>query len=358
MGNLDLARRAKDDRRPRLIENAIQAVEQGRKLTAQLLAFGRGQVLQVEFVDIPHLMASTHQMLAQSLRGDIAIEIDLAEDLWPVRVDPSQLQVALINLAANARDAMPNGGQFSVTAENVVLRDGRLGEAVAIAASDTGIGIPRDVLSRIFEPFFTTKEVGKGSGLGLAQVYSFAQQSGGSVDVRSEDGRGTTVTLYLPKAPVNADRPAPPQSRNVQADAPRRRLSVLLVEDNAGVAEVGRTLLVERGHRVRVCGSADEGLQALDQEQFDVVCSDLVMPGAQNGLDLARILRQRLPHVSIILMTGYSEAAGTAIEDGFTLLRKPYDPAELIAIVENAPDGTASGNVVPLLRESHNRPDK
>ena len=166
MGNLDLARRARDDRRPRLIENAIQAVEQGRKLTAQLLAFGRGQVLQVELVDIPQLIASTHQMLAQSLRGDIAIEIDMAEDLWPIRVDPSQLQVALINLAANARDAMPSGGMFLVTAENVVLQDGRLSEAVAIAASDTGIGIARDVLSRIFEPFFTTKEVGKGVGLG------------------------------------------------------------------------------------------------------------------------------------------------------------------------------------------------
>lgn len=358
MGNLDLARRAKDDRRPRLIENAIQAVEQGRKLTAQLLAFGRGQVLQVEFVDIPQLITSTHQMLAQSLRGDISIDIDLAEDLWPVRVDPSQLQVALINLAANARDAMPNGGMFSVTAENIVLQDGRLSEAVAIAVSDTGIGIPRDVLSRIFEPFFTTKEVGKGSGLGLAQVYSFAQQSGGSVDVRSEEGRGTTVTLYLPKAPAHAERTTPSHSRKVESGGPKRKLKVLLVEDNADVAEVGRTLLTERGHRVRVCGSAGEGLQALDEEQFDAVCSDLVMPGGQNGLDLARIVRQRMPDVPVILMTGYSEAAGAAIEDGFTLLTKPYDPSELAAAVENAEAGTASRNVVPFSRQSQNRADK
>jgi signal transduction histidine kinase len=201
MGNLDLLRRAAEERKPRLIENAIRAVEQGRKLTGQLLAFGRRQALQPEVVELPRLMAATQDMLTQSLRGGIELRLDLAEDLWPVRADPSQLQIALINLAANARDAMPKGGTFTLAAENLALGGDRSTEAVALSVSDTGVGIPRDTLARVFEPFFTTKEVGQGSGLGLAQVYGFAQQSGGSVDVRSEPGRGTAVALYLPPGP-------------------------------------------------------------------------------------------------------------------------------------------------------------
>ena len=348
MGNLDLARRAKDDRKPRLIENAIQAIDQARKLTEQLLAFGRRQALKPEVIEIPSLMAATHDMLAQSLRGDIAIELDLAEDLWPVQADASQLQVALINLAANARDAMPKGGSFGVSAQNLVLRDGGLTEAVAISVSDTGAGIARDVLARVFEPFFTTKEVGKGSGLGLAQVYGFAQQSGGSVNIRSELDRGTTVTLYLPRAARQTDSQLP-SARAQQQDSVRRKLRVLLVEDNPEVAEVGRMLLTEAQHDVRVCGSVAEALTVLVTQAFDLVCSDLVMPGGQDGLDLARIVRERWPHVPVLLMSGYSDAAGAALAEGFLLLTKPYQPMEFLAKVDEAVSGNPPSNTVVRL---------
>ncbi|MBB3020901.1 PAS domain S-box-containing protein [Microvirga lupini] len=350
MGNLDLARRAKEDRKPRLIENAIQAIDQARRLTGQLLAFGRRQTLKPEVIEIPSLMAATHDMLAQSLRGDIAIELDLAEDLWSVQADGSQLQVALINLAANARDAMPKGGSFHVSAQNLVLRDGGLTEAVAISVSDTGAGIPREVLARVFEPFFTTKEVGKGSGLGLAQVYGFAQQSGGSVDIRSEPGRGTTVTLYLPRAARPADNPLP-SAREQQQDSVQRKLRVLLVEDNPPVAEVGRMLLTEAEHDVRVCGSVAEALAVLESQGFDLVCSDLVMPGGQNGLDLARTMRERWPHVPVLLMSGYSDAAGAAVEEGFLLLTKPYEPQAFLAKVDEAVSGKLpSDTVIQLIQ--------
>jgi CheY-like chemotaxis protein len=252
-----------------------------------------------------------------------------------VRVDPAQLQVALINLAVNARDAMPKGGTFTVTAENRALRGQDTTEAVAIAVTDTGSGMPREVLARAFEPFFTTKEVGRGTGLGLAQVYGFAQQSGGSVDIGSEMGRGTTVTLYLPRAagaeisvPIAASTPL-----TARAAVERR---VLLVEDNREVAEVGRSILVERGHRVTLAGNVAQALELLDGEAFDMVVSDLVMPGEGNGLDLARTVRRRWPGLPIALMTGYSDAASEAVGEGYTLLAKPYEPADLIDAVESA----------------------
>ncbi|HEV2560224.1 MAG TPA: ATP-binding protein [Microvirga sp.] len=337
MGNLDLLRRAAEERKPRLIENAIRAVEQGRKLTGQLLAFGRRQALQPEVVELPRLMAATQDMLTQSLRGDIELRLDLAEDLWPVRADLSQLQVALINLAANARDAMPKGGTFTLAAENLALGGDRSIEAVALSVSDTGVGIPREALARVFEPFFTTKDVGQGSGLGLAQVYGFAQQSGGSVDVRSEPGRGTTVTLYLPRA----ERDAPVQADMSRPEAlgarPPRPLRILFVEDNPDVAEVGRSILAERGHVVTAAPNVEAALASLESTAFDLVCSDLVMPGGAGGLDLARTVRDRWPGLPLVLVTGYSDAAGEARAEGFTLLQKPYQPEDLLAAVETAP---------------------
>ncbi|HEX2556384.1 MAG TPA: ATP-binding protein [Microvirga sp.] len=343
MGNLDLLRRATEERRPRLIENAIQAVERGRRLTSQLLAFGRKQTLTPEVVDLTRLVASTQDMIAQSLRGDIEVKLDLAADLWPVRVDPSQLQVALINLAVNARDAMPKGGTFTVAAENRVSHGQGTSETVALTVSDTGSGMPREVLARAFEPFFTTKDVGRGTGLGLAQVYGFAQQSGGSVDIGSEVGRGTTVTLYLPRATgeevtLPAEAAPPPVGR---AAVERR---VLLVEDNNEVAEVGRLILAERGHHVTVAANVSQALDRLQGEAFDIVVSDLVMPGEKNGLGLARIVARRWPNIPIVLMTGYSEAAGQAVTEGFALLRKPYEPADLIDAVESA----TAAKVIPL----------
>ena len=273
MGSLDLLRRAKPERQPRLIDNAIQAVERGRSLTSQLLVFGRRHQLRPEVVAVKQLIAATHDMLGQSLRGDIEIRYDLPEDLWLVRADPSQLQIALINLAVNARDAMAFGGVLTLRAENRVLPGPPLAEVVSLHVSDTGTGMSAAVLARVFEPFYTTKEVGRGTGLGLAQVHGFVQQSGGSVEIASEPGRGTVVTLNLPRAEIDARiSPAPASGDQRPAAAARRR--VLLVEDNAPVAEVGRAILVERGHDVTVCANASDALALLAQGAYDVVCSD------------------------------------------------------------------------------------
>jgi CheY-like chemotaxis protein len=289
-------------------------------------------------------------MLVQSLRGDIRLEFDLADKVWPVEVDPTQLQIALINIAVNARDAMPKGGSFRVKTENIVLRNGQVREAVAISLTDTGIGIPEEALSQVFEPFFTTKEVGEGTGLGLAQVYGFAKQSGGSVDIRSKVGRGTTVTLYLPKAEVSARTPEESADASPTESRPLR---ILLVEDNPQVADVAIALLTEEGHSVSHIATADEALARLHADPaFDLVFSDLVMPGELDGLDLARRIQTKWPALPILLATGYSDAASPAIEEGFTLLTKPYQPDTLLATIREITTGgpSASSNVISLAR--------
>jgi PAS domain S-box-containing protein len=355
MGNLDLLKRAREERRPRLIDNALSAVEEARKLTSKLLAFSRRQPLFPEPVDLNAMIAGMDDMLNQSLRGDIRLEFDLAEAVWPVEIDRSQLQVALINLAVNARDAMPKGGTFRIRSENTILQAPDRKEMVAISISDTGTGIPPEVLSQVFEPFFTTKEVGKGTGLGLAQVHGFAEQSGGSVDIRSEVGRGTTITIYLPKSDT------PLRAREEQAELPltdERPLHILLVEDNTQVADIAASMLAERGHSITRAITADEALSRLQRgETFDLVFSDLVMPGELDGLDLARSVRSRWPAIPVLLATGYSEVAHHAAQEGFTLLTKPYRPEVLAAAVHQAVTagaglGSTPSNVIPLSRSS------
>jgi CheY-like chemotaxis protein len=236
-----------------------------------------------------------------------------------VEVDVSQLQVALINVAANARDAMPQGGTLLVRTENTVLRDGEAVEGIALSLTDSGAGMPPEVLARVGEPFFSTKkESGQGNGLGLAQVLGFVQQSGGSVDIRSEVGRGTTVTLRLPRATQASSG----IERFSHADPTKvPSLSVLLVEDNPQVADLGVMLLTEQGHRVILASNADEALQRLrDGLRVDLVVSDLVMPGEIDGLGLAQAVRAKWPSVPVLLVSGYSDRASQAQECGFVLL--------------------------------------
>ncbi|WP_336492001.1 hybrid sensor histidine kinase/response regulator [Methylobacterium nigriterrae] len=355
LGNLDLLRRAPEERRTRLIDNAVRAVEQGRRLTQQLLAFGRKHVLQPEVVAVNRLIFGMDDMLKQSLRGDIRIVFDLADDLWPVEVDPSQLQIALINLAVNARDAMPKGGRFRIRTENVAARDEEAPESIAIAVSDTGHGMAPDVLARAFEPFFSTKEVGKGTGLGLPQVYGFAQQADGSVRVTSEVGHGTTFTISLPRSFATVAHVAESDHSSGETG---RALRVLLVEDNAPVAEVAVSVLAERGHTVVSAGSAPEAMQVLNSGQpFDLILSDLVMPGGMSGLDLAQRVRSRWPALPVLLATGYSDQAARALKEGFPLISKPYEPAALLLAIERtaAPVSFSArqGNVLPLSRPAH-----
>jgi signal transduction histidine kinase/CheY-like chemotaxis protein len=347
LGNLDLLRRAGEDRRPRLIDNAHRAAEQGRKITSQLLAFGRRQTLRPEVANVNALVAGMDDMLAQSLRGDIQLTFDLSDELWSAEVDVAQFQTALINVAANARDAMPAGGEFIVRTRNVVLGDGKRSEAVVVSLTDSGTGMPPEVLARVGEPFFSTKkESGAGNGLGMAQVFGFVQQSGGTVEVRSETGRGTTVTLSFPRA--KADRVSATEKNRLEEVEPRE-LAILLVEDNSHVAAVSVGTLEDLGHRVTLVTSADEAHALLRRDgAFDMVMSDMVMPGALDGLGLARALRSERPDLPVLLVTGYSAVAPQAEREGFAVLPKPFSRDDLVgAIARVAPrpkDGP--GNLV------------
>jgi CheY-like chemotaxis protein len=232
-------------------------------------------------------------------------------------------------MTVNARDAMKQGGTISVTAENICLAPGEVGEGlvgdfVALTVADTGDGIPPDILKKVFDPFFTTKETGKGTGLGLSQVHGFVHQSGGTVTIKSELGQGTQITLYLPRAPTGAEAGTPLAAQSGRVEGRR----VLLVEDNPEVAEVTQELLARMGCVTKTVGNAEAALQALDGGNFDLVLSDIVMAGSKNGLDLARVIRERHPDFPVILATGYSEAAAQAAGE-FTVLRKPYDASDL-----------------------------
>jgi two-component system NtrC family sensor kinase len=262
-----------------------------------------------------------------------------------VKVDPSELELALLNVAVNARDAMPNGGTLHLAIKPVMLKglaqdDGLTGEFVAIRISDTGTGIPPDVLPRVFEPFFTTKEFGKGTGLGLSQVYGFARQSGGTATVTSTVGRGTSITLYLPRTHEAAET-AKPAAANDKQEQPAG--TVLIVEDNPEVADACAGYLTQLGYRVE---SVSDGRAALDflksGKKVDVVFSDILMPGGVNGLELATTIRATYPHLPVLLTTGYSASAQDAVRQNFTVLQKPYDLDALRRSLDEVRNGESS----------------
>jgi CheY-like chemotaxis protein len=268
------------------------------------------------------------EMLASSLRGDVRVEMAFAADLWPVDIDAGELELAIVNLCVNARDAMPAGGTITIAAENLRAVDGSPGEFVRLSVTDTGTGIPPEILARVFDPFFTTKDVGKGSGLGLAQVYGFAQQSGGRVFVESDVGVGTVVTLLLPKSvrPTVSGKPDPePPLPSPVRTATTRRGQALLVEDDTEVAALAREMLAVLGFSVIHVSSAAAALGALANERsVEVVFTDIMMPGGTSGVDLAREARRRNPNLVIVLTTGYAESAAGLRDGEFRLLLKPY----------------------------------
>jgi len=248
----------------------------------------------------------------------------------PVKVDLAELELAIVNIAVNARDAMPNGGTFTLTAGNVPApdisgSDAESGDLVAIQFSDSGVGIPPNLLSRIFDPFFTTKEVGKGTGLGLSQVYGFVHQAGGTINADSKVGQGTTITVYLPACAEKDIADASPAM-----DAPRaQRPTVLIVDDSAEVAEVTSSLFERLGYDTDYRDSADAALKYLAEgSRVDLVFSDIVMPGTIDGVGLAREIRSRYPNLPVMLTTGYSDAAQAAPAD-LKILRKPFDTVAL-----------------------------
>lgn len=369
IGNLDLLeeRHEADPEARELIRFALSASLRGAELTRQLLAFSRRQALDPTLIDLNGLVEGTTGMLRRTLGEQIVIETSLAGDLWPALADPSQVAAALTNLAINARDAMPGGGCLSIETANKRLDSDyadrnagvEAGDYVMLAVSDTGTGIPAEIIDRIFEPFFTTKEAGKGTGLGLSMVYGFAKQSGGHVKVYSEVGHGTTLRLYLPKAGPDADpeaglaKPALAKAGLAKADmkvgdtvGPAGHATVLVVEDDAEVRAVTVNQLNSLGYAVV---QADNGTAALDllarMRSIDLLFTDVVMPGGMSGPELVRAARAIRPELKVLLTSGYAETAmsnGARIGDAGPLLSKPYRRDDLAMMLRDILGGTTA----------------
>jgi len=323
-----LERNPTAQQRQSILDAMRRSVARGTGLTRHLLAFSRRRPVNPESVDIAAHLGTMHQMLASSLRGDIRIEMKFDPDLWRVEVDAGEMELAIVNLCVNARDAMPHGGTITITATNVAPIDESSAEFVELSIADTGTGIPPEIIARVFDPFFTTKDVGKGSGLGLAQVYGFAQQSGGRVSIASEVGAGTVITLRLPRS-LNAD--IAPESASELPRVPSipqsgtRRGEVLVVEDDEEVAALAREMLGALGFGIIHVSTAAAALGALaNARAVEAIFSDIMIPGGVSGLDLAREVRRRHPHMLIVLTTGYAESAAGLKDGEFHLLLKPY----------------------------------
>jgi PAS domain S-box-containing protein len=321
-----------DDRRLQRALSAIEmATKRGAALTSQLLTFARRQSVNPQAVDVAERINSIREVLDTGVGRAVTLQFAIDRNVWPVMVDVTELETALVNLAINARDAMPEGGAITLAAHNTTIREGAYaGEYVAISVEDTGTGIPPDVLSKIFDPFFTTKPIGKGTGLGLSQVHGFAHQAGGTVRVASELGKGTTITILLPR------KDAGQTMEDISLGDAGGSGTVLLVEDNPDVAEVSTGLLEQLGYTVRRVANAEAALREIERDGIDLVFSDVVMPGKMDGLSLARQLKTMRPQLPILLATGYSEAA-LNVRGDFPILRKPYEIHQLSQAIAKLP---------------------
>jgi signal transduction histidine kinase/ActR/RegA family two-component response regulator len=341
LGNLEmLQRRVQAPNLDRYVASIRKAAERGTHLTRELLSFSRGEAAQAEAFDLVERVRNVLTMLRQSLRGDISVMLDLAPGPLPVRIDPIGLDLAILNVAVNARDAMPEGGVLRISARRAPFPDRSGRRGIALSISDTGSGVPEEALPHVFEPFFTTKEVGKGTGLGLSQVYGFAKAAGGLADIESKVGRGTTVTIYLPEADAGAAGTDPKAADAPREPAPMARVRVLLVDDNAEVRTVAADFLAEEGFAVREAANAREALDLLEREGADVLVSDIVMPGPLDGFALAQEARRRWPNLPVLLASGYAASAARAPELGFTVLTKPFRMEDLGDAVRRAANAT------------------
>ncbi|CAN7360885.1 response regulator [Phenylobacterium sp. LjRoot225] len=341
IGNIDLAmRRETAESVARLLRGAMQGAERGARLTSQLLAFGRRQALTVGPVDLNRLIANLEPMLVSTLTPAIRIDKSLQPDLLPALADTTQIELALINLAINARDAMPNGGSLTISTRFVDATEpdrpidlgGDAPGYVALTVTDSGVGMPPEVAARAFEPFFTTKGVGKGSGLGLSMVYGLAKQLGGTATLESKVGQGTVVAIYVPMVAEALVETREDYSTD-RVDPAACGRPVLVVDDDAMVRDTTCTSLREFGYEVMEAGDGASALRILDSGcAVDVLVTDLVMPG-MSGSALSLQARKRRPNLPIIVMTGYS-AAGLEPEGfDFPVLQKPFRPAQLAAMV-------------------------
>jgi signal transduction histidine kinase/CheY-like chemotaxis protein len=348
-GGLEMIERQGDPvRRNHLLAGMRQAAQRAAVLTRQLLTYSRRQKLKPEVLDIAQQIGGMRELLDRSLGGDVHVAFEFADGAWPVEVDGGELELAVLNLAVNARDAMPNGGSVIVRSENVSSDpDGELkGPHVRLSVIDSGTGMTPEVVARAFEPFYTTKEVGKGSGLGLAQVYGFAKESGGTVRIQSEPGKGTTIAIYLPRSDKSPSRDVGEAqalpARPAQVPEAGR---VLLVEDDDEVAALVSEMLDQLGYGVTRAATAKAALGALaNGRPVDVVFSDIMMPGGMNGVELALEIRKRRAELPVLLTSGYAEgAAPVASKAGIRILAKPYHIEELSAALHAATSQGASG---------------
>ena len=337
LGSLTLARKrmAEDPKVTPLVDNAIKAAERGATLTKRMLAFARKQELTPKIVDVASLVNELEDLLQRSLGPSIVIENNFAEMLAAVEVDANQLELSLLNLAVNARDAMPEGGTLAISAAVENIDIGHVSglpptRYVRLSISDTGEGMDETTLRRATEPFFTTKGIGKGTGLGLSMVHGFAEQSGGRLRLTSVPGKGTTATIWLPA--VTGSMPASQSSESRPATEASRRLRVLAVDDDGLVLMNTVAMLEDLGHEVFEAHSGQQALEVLAREaKMDVVVTDQAMP-KMTGSQLAQKIQERWPHMRIVLATGYSELPPGANAD-LPRLPKPFSQHELAKIL-------------------------
>jgi CheY-like chemotaxis protein len=320
-----------EPKRLRFAQAIVQAATNAASLTGQLLAFARRQPLKPEQIDVNGLIGEMRELIQSTVGERIEVVPDLHPDGCRIEVDRAQLQSALLNIASNARDAMPEGGRL--TLRTGVERGGEESQPmIAITLADTGTGMDAETTDRIFEPFFTTKGTGKGTGLGLSQVYGFASQSGGEVRVASTPGEGTSLTLLLPCVESDGAPSPAPGTRRLAAAAPS---AILVVEDNEDVGAFAEILLAELGHKVTRAATGEEALEIVRANRFDVVLSDVVMPG-MGGLRLAEILEAEQPDLPVVLATGYSQEITQTGSGGRPVILKPYRLATLAEALESA----------------------
>ncbi|GJD47404.1 Blue-light-activated protein [Methylobacterium crusticola] len=331
----------------RAAENIRSAAERATTLTQQLLAFARKQRLDGRSVNLNNLVEGMRELANRTLGEPITVRSVLGADLWNARLDPTQTEVALLNVLINARDAMPAGGEVTILTQNDSFGPDDLpaglpqpGRYVSVSVTDTGSGMEPDVLARVMEPFFTTKAEGRGTGLGLSMVYGFVKQSGGAVRIASQAGRGTTVQFYFPATEVE-ERQAPSAVHR-----PTQRFgteTILIVDDRRDVAELARAILRDFGYTTLMATDGRQALEVLDgSETVDLLFSDLIMPGGMNGVMLAREARRRQPRLKVLLTTGYAEASLERTDAGgteFEIINKPYRRMELARRVRTVLDG-------------------
>jgi PAS domain S-box-containing protein len=343
------------DRMRRYVDAIADTADRAAKLTGQLLTFARRHAVHRQVFDVADRLERVADMLRTVLGTSAGFELDIVERPLPLEADANQFETALVNLVANARDAMDRGGLLKIRAgksQANALDVGRYGvnEFVTVSVSDTGIGIPSDRIDRIFEPFFTTKDVGRGTGLGLSQVYGFARQSGGTVWAESEIGRGTTIKLQLPLSSKSIQPRQVAASRSADSN---EQWNILVVEDNEEVGESATQLLRDLGYRTALAFNADEALKLIDEDpkRFDIVLSDVVMPGV-NGVALGKEIQRRLPDLPFVLNSGYSQVLAEEGGHGFEFLQKPYSVEELSRALRRA-----LANRKPRRRETLSDPD-